>query len=100
MQADLFAHWAAPVILCARTALGTINHSLLSVEALRARGVDILGIIFIGDEMADTERTIAEMGKIRRLGRLPILKECNPKNLRAAFAENFRERDFRTDYDG
>lgn len=95
LQADLFAHWAVPTILCARTELGTINHSLLSIEALRARSIDILGIIFIGDEMADSERTITEIGKIKRLGRLPILKECNPKNLRAAFAENFHREDFR-----
>src|SRR5262249_21999724 len=34
---DLFARWQLPVVLCARTALGTINHSLLSIEALRSR---------------------------------------------------------------
>lgn len=100
LQADLFAHWAAPAILCARTALGTINHSLLSIEALRSRGVEILGIIFVGDEMADSERTIVEIGKIKRLGRLPILKKCNPKSLRAAFAEYFRGEDFRTVHGG
>ena len=100
LQADLFAHWAAPAILCARTELGTINHSLLSIEALRKRSVDIHGIIFVGDEMADSERTIVEVGKIKRLGRLPVLKACNPKNLRAAFAENFREDDFRTGHGG
>jgi len=100
LQADLFAHWAAPTILCARTELGTINHSLLSIEALRKRSVDILGIIFVGDEMADSERTIAEVGNIKRLGRLPILKACNPKNLHAAFAENFREEDFGTAHGG
>ena len=94
MLAELFAHWAAPVILCARTELGTINHSLLSIEALRARGIDILGIIFIGEEMADSERTIVEIGKIKRLGRLPILKTCDAVTLRAAFAENFRRDDF------
>jgi dethiobiotin synthetase len=100
LQADLFAHWAAPTILCARTELGTINHSLLSIEALRARGVDILGIIFVGDEMTDSERTIVEIGKIKRLGRLPILEECNPKTLRAAFTENFRGEDFRAGHGG
>ncbi len=40
----------------------TINHSLLSVEALRQRGVALLGIAFIGDENADTEATIAQLG--------------------------------------
>ena len=98
LQADLFAHWAAPVILCARTALGTINHSLLSIEALRTRGVEILGIIFVGHEMTDTERTIVEMGKIKRLGRLPVLSECNPTTLRTAFAEKFCKEDFGFDY--
>ena len=100
LQADLFARWTAPAILCARTTLGTINHSLLSIEALRARGVAILGIIFVGGEMADTEKTIVEMGNIKRLGRLPALQECNPETLREAFAENFREEDFRTDHGG
>ncbi len=41
--ADLFARWALPVVLVSWTGLGTINHSLLSIEALRARGVPILG---------------------------------------------------------
>ncbi|TIN59635.1 MAG: ATP-dependent dethiobiotin synthetase BioD, partial [Mesorhizobium sp.] len=68
---DVFARWRAPVVLCARTGLGTINHTLLSIEALRARSVPLLGVAFIGDEMADTQRTIAEMGKVRVLGRLP-----------------------------
>ena len=47
LMADLFAHWGQPVILCARTGLGTINHSLLSIEALRSRNVPIAGIALI-----------------------------------------------------
>jgi len=97
LQAELFAHWGAPTILCAWTKLGTINHSLLSIETLRKRNVDILGILFIGDEMADSESTIVEIGNVRHLGRLPFLKECNPETLRAAFQENFRSEDFRPD---
>ncbi len=46
---DVFQRWGAPVVLCARTALGTINHSLLSIEALRRRDIPILGIVFVGD---------------------------------------------------
>ena len=56
--ADLFARWARPVVLVARTALGTINHSLLSIEALRRRAVPILGVAFIGDAHPDSEATI------------------------------------------
>ncbi len=39
LYADLFARWQIPVIVCARTGLGTINHSLLTIEALKSRGV-------------------------------------------------------------
>jgi dethiobiotin synthetase len=87
--ADLFARWGLPVVLCARTALGTINHSLLSIEALRARGVPILGIAFIGDANEDNEATIAAVGRVRRLGRLPRLDPLTPGTLREAFAASF-----------
>jgi dethiobiotin synthetase len=95
LQADLFARWRAPVILCARTKLGTINHSLLSLEALRKRSIPILGIIFVGEAMEDSERTICEMGKAKRLGRLPMLQRLDAASLSAAFAENFRVADFK-----
>ncbi|KQN27753.1 dethiobiotin synthase [Sphingomonas sp. Leaf38] len=87
--ADLFARWAKPVVLVARTGLGTINHSLLSIEALRNRGVPILGIAFVGDAVEDSEATIAALGQVRRLGRLPRLDPLNAATLAAAFAANF-----------
>jgi dethiobiotin synthetase len=93
--ADLFARWAQPVVLVARTGLGTINHSLLSIEALRARGVPILGVAFVGDSVEDSEATIARIGGVRRLGRLPRLAPLNAATLRAAFLENFDPEDFR-----
>jgi dethiobiotin synthetase len=92
---DVFASWRLPVVLVARTALGTINHSLLSIEALNGRNIPILGIAFVGEEIADTERTIAEMGNVRRLGRLPLLDALTPAKLAAAFAAHFRLEDFR-----
>jgi dethiobiotin synthetase len=93
--ADLFALWAMPVVLVARTGLGTINHSLLSIEALRHRGVPIRGIAFIGDEQADSEATIARLGGVKRLGRLPRLDPLDAGTLAAAFAANFDLADFR-----
>ena len=87
--ADVFARWQIPVILCARTGLGTINHTLLSLEALRRRAIPLLGVAFIGDEQADSEAIIAELGKVRRLGRLPRLDPLTPDRLRQAFRENF-----------
>ena len=91
---DVFARWELPVILCARTSLGTLNHSLLSIEALRARQVPILGLAFVGDENADNERTICEIGNVKRLGRMPFLDPLNASTLRAAFSANFRLEDF------
>jgi dethiobiotin synthetase len=92
--ADVFAEWKAPTVLCARTQLGTINHTLLSLEAMRARDIPILGIAFIGEEMLETQRIIGVMGKTRILGRLPILSELTPETLAKAFAESFNIGDF------
>ncbi len=89
VYADIFARWGMPVILVSRTALGTINHTLLSFEALRCRHVDIMGVVFNGEENPDTERTICEMGRVRHLGRLPFLDPLTPKTLQSAFATGF-----------
>ncbi|QOZ23637.1 dethiobiotin synthase [Bradyrhizobium sp. CCBAU 51753] len=91
---DVFARWHLPVVLCARTSLGTINHSLLSIEALRSRNVNVLGIAFIGNENLDTESTICSIGRIRRLGRLPRLSPLSTSTLRNAFLAAFRRDDF------
>ncbi|AGK59501.1 dithiobiotin synthetase [Hyphomicrobium denitrificans 1NES1] len=89
LQIDLVADWKLPVILCSSTRLGTINHSLLSIEALKRRAIPILGIAFIGEESADSERTISSFGRVRRLGRLPRIPELTSSTLRQAFAANF-----------
>lgn len=92
--ADLFAHWALPVIIVASTRLGTINHSLLTIEALRSRGAPIHGIAFTGPEVSDSEHIICEIGRVRRLGRLPMIDKLSPKSLKAAFDGNFSIADF------
>jgi dethiobiotin synthetase len=94
---DVIARWNIPAVLCARTTLGTINHSLLSIEALRARKVPLLGIAFIGDENIESERIIAAMGQVRRLGRLPHLAPLSRQSLQDAFAANFEVSDFLND---
>ncbi|MDQ2763690.1 MAG: dethiobiotin synthase [Pseudomonadota bacterium] len=92
--ADLFARWALPVVIVARTALGTINHSLLSIEALRTRGLDIIGVAFVGAANEDSEATISAIGKVRRLGRLPMLDTLDRDALARGFAAHFRIADF------
>jgi dethiobiotin synthetase len=91
---DIFARWRAPIVLCARTGLGTINHTLLSIEALRSRSIALLGIAFIGEEISDTQRTIAEIGKVRVLGRLPHLDPLSSETLGFAMRAAFASADF------
>jgi dethiobiotin synthetase len=92
--ADIFAQWGLPVIVVTSTRLGTINHTLLTLEALRARGVRAHGVAFIGDANTDSEATICTMGKARRLGRLPHLARLDSQTLASAFAANFDLADF------
>jgi dethiobiotin synthetase len=93
--ADVMARWQLPVVLVAATSLGTISHSLAAIEALRTRKVDILGVAFVGDAVEDSEATIADMGGVKRLGRLPMLDPLDPGALAAAFAAHFDLADFR-----
>ncbi|HEX3484881.1 MAG TPA: dethiobiotin synthase [Micropepsaceae bacterium] len=98
LQITLFSRWRAPVIVVARTSLGTINHTLLTLEALRRRDIAVLGVLFVGDAMPDNERTISEMGAVKRLGRLPILPTPNAASLREAFGSHFDRHDFEAAY--
>jgi dethiobiotin synthetase len=93
--ADLIARWALPVVLVARTGLGTINHSLLSIEALRARRVPILGLAFVGDANEDNEATICAIAGVKPLGRLPRLDPLEGDGLADAFAAHFDVENFR-----
>ena len=91
---DVFARWGVPVVLCARTTLGTLNHTLLSLEALRRRSIAVLGVALIGDAHADNERTVEAMGQVSILGRLPLLDPLTPESLRSAFSAAFRLESF------
>ncbi|MEG3619552.1 dethiobiotin synthase [Magnetovibrio sp. PR-2] len=86
---DVFADWGLPVVLTSRTGLGTINHTLLSLEALRKRGIQILGVAFIGDDNPDNMKTISEMGGVKVLGRVPMMDNITPGALKTVFQDNF-----------
>lgn len=90
LSADQFARWGLPVILVARTTLGTISHSLLSLEALRARGLAVHGVAFVGDGNAESEAAIVRLGRTVHLGRLPLLDPLTPDALARAFAAHVR----------
>jgi dethiobiotin synthetase len=89
LQIDLLQRWKLPVVLVSSTRLGTINHSLLSIEALKTRAIPLLGIAFTGEAADAPMRTIGDLGGVKILGRLPHIEPLDAANLRAAFKENF-----------
>lgn len=91
---DVFARWRLPLILCASTQLGTINHTLLSLEAIRARDIPLLGVAFIGDANDESEGIIAEKGAVKRLGRLPLIAPLVRGRLAGVFSKTFHAEDF------
>ena len=94
LQINIYKKWKIPLILCARTELGTINHTLLSLEALWSRRIPIKGIAFIGEPNADNMYTISKFSNVKVLGRLPMVEEMTADNLLAAFKEGFEIKDF------
>jgi dethiobiotin synthetase len=94
LQIDLFAAWGARIVLCARTGLGTINHTLLSIEALRRRHMPLHGLIFVGNDNTDNIKTIADFSGSRVLGHLPCLENIDRAALLRVFRERFQIKDF------
>ena len=90
LSIEVFAQWGLPAIVVARTTLGTINHSLLTLEALKARGVPVAGIAFSGEANPASEAAIISFGQVPHLGRLPRLDPLDATTLARAFAENIR----------
>ena len=82
---DVVARWRAPVVLVARTALGTINHTSLSLLALRSAGCVVIGVAFVGNSEPGVEQTIVQMCKVPHLGRLPLLDPLSRETLSEAF---------------
>jgi dethiobiotin synthetase len=81
LQIDQLKAWGAPIILVARTGLGTLNHTLLSLEALKNRNLDVLGIVLNGPPHKDNPKTLEQFGDTKILASLPIFDEVNAKVL-------------------
>jgi dethiobiotin synthetase len=92
---DLMKQLGAPVIVAARTALGTINHTVLTAQALRGAGIEIKGVVMIGEENADNERAIAHYGSVPMIGRIPVLNCICYKTLLQVFDAEFDREAFR-----
>jgi dethiobiotin synthetase len=89
MMIDLIKALNLPVCLVARSTLGTINHTLLSLAQLRQAEIPILGVILNGDRNPINREAIAHYGKVRILGELDRLNDINPITLKTAFDRMF-----------
>jgi dethiobiotin synthetase len=92
---DLMRHIGAPVIVAARTALGTINHTLLTLSVLRGAGVVLHGVIMIGKEDTENRRAVEHYGNVQIIGHIPWLERIDHAALCAVFNRCFDARAFR-----
>jgi len=89
MIIDLISYLNLPALLVSRSELGTLNHTFLSLEALRNRNIPVLGVIMNGPRNESNRRAIEKYGQIEVLAEIEPLKEVNPKVLSAVFQNHF-----------
>ncbi len=89
MIIDLLKLLGLPVLLVARSGLGTINHTLLSLAALRDRDVEVLGVVLNGAKHRQNLRAIEYYGQVRVIAELEPLAGLTPVSIMAAFKKFF-----------
>lgn len=86
LMVDFMAILGMPVVVAVRAGLGTINHTLLTIEALRARAISVAGVVMIGVPNADNRLAIETYGHVTVIGTLPWLDPLTPQTLAEAAA--------------
>ena len=93
LQIDQIKHWDLPVILVCRSSLGTLNHTLLSIEALKKRKIKILALIINGKKHLDNPKTLSEFSGLPIIAEFPYLKNIEIKELDILWEElNIKEK--------
>lgn len=87
LNIDLVEHLQLPVILVSNNYLGSINHTLLTYEALKAKNIPISGLVFSGEIITASENFILEYTGLPHLFSIPQFKELNAQSIKK-FAEN------------
>lgn len=88
LQIDQIRRWGLPLVLVARSGLGTLNHTLLSLEALRHRSIPVLGLVLNGPLHPDNPRTLEQLGAVPVLAQLPRLEPLNATALQRQWMES------------
>jgi len=89
LMLDLMVKLKLPVILAARSSLGTINHTLLSLAALRSANVPLCGVVMIGEPNKENREAIERYGCVRVIGEIPPLAQIGRSALLRVFESHF-----------
>ena len=88
LMTDLMRGLGLPALVVARSALGTINHTLLTLEALRSRSLRVAGVVLVGEKNLDNREAIEQFGAVSVLGEMPRFDQITRADLAAwAMAE-------------
>ena len=80
--ADLAEQWNIPIILVSRHYLGSINHTLLTIESIKARKMTIHGIIYVGEPLPDTCEIIEKISGVKTLFSVPLFDKVDTENIK------------------
>jgi dethiobiotin synthetase len=94
LMLDLMRHLAFSVVVATRTTLGTINHTLMTLAALRSARLPVQGVVMIGHENIENRRAIEHYGKVRVIGHIPMLEKIHRAALLDVFEKHFDRRAF------
>ena len=94
LMLDLARHLGFPVLIAARAALGTINHTLLTVRALLCAKIRIQGVVMIGHRNKDNERSVEHFGDVPVIGTIPWLDTIDREALLSAYRSGFDQKYF------
>jgi dethiobiotin synthase len=89
LMTDLMRHLGLPVVVAARSTIGTINHTLLTFAALERAGIETIGAVMIGPENSDNREAIERYGARPVIGAIPPLAEIHRESLLEIFRAKF-----------
>jgi dethiobiotin synthase len=92
MMVDLARMLNLPVLVVARTKLGTINHTLLTLEALRRRALEIAGVVMVGERNSSNREAIETYGAVTVLGEMPFFSEVTGESIKSWVSKEFDQR--------
>lgn len=91
---DIIRTWGLPVLLVASTRLGTINHTLLSLAALKSHGIDVVGVVMNGPPDRISSLAIERYGRIKVLATIPPLPAVTAETIKNSFKQFFGGENF------